>query len=64
MGDKIKTAVNQIYRLLEIEVDGVYKTMLLLRKKKYAVSGGTNCSGSGVCMSKLKFVAMLLPVGH
>jgi DNA polymerase alpha subunit A len=28
--------VNKLYNLLEIEIDGVYKTMLLLKKKKYA----------------------------
>lgn len=28
--------VNKRYRLLEIDVDGVYKRMLLLKKKKYA----------------------------
>ncbi len=28
--------VNKRYRLLEIEVDGVFKCMLLLKKKKYA----------------------------
>jgi len=28
--------VNKRYRLLEIEMDGVFKSMLLLKKKKYA----------------------------
>jgi DNA polymerase alpha subunit A len=28
--------VNKKYRLLEIDMDGVYKRMLLLKKKKYA----------------------------
>ena len=28
--------VNKRYKLLEIEMDAVYKTMLLLKKKKYA----------------------------
>ena len=28
--------VNKRYRLLEIEMDGVFKCMLLLKKKKYA----------------------------
>jgi DNA polymerase alpha subunit A len=36
IGKKIKKEVNKMYRLLEIEIDGVYKTMLLLKKKKYA----------------------------
>jgi DNA polymerase alpha subunit A len=28
--------VNKKYRCLEIDLDGVYKRMLLLKKKKYA----------------------------
>jgi len=36
IGRKVKKEVNKLYRLLEIEIDGVFKTMLLLKKKKYA----------------------------
>ena len=36
LGAAIKAQVNKRYRLLEIEMDGVYKCMLLLKKKKYA----------------------------
>ncbi|KAL4220500.1 DNA polymerase alpha catalytic subunit [Mactra antiquata] len=36
LGNKIKAEVNKLYRLLEIDIDGVYKSMLLLKKKKYA----------------------------
>jgi DNA polymerase alpha subunit A len=36
LGAAIKREVNKRYRLLEIEVDGVYRAMLLLKKKKYA----------------------------
>lgn len=36
LGNKIKTEVNKLYKLLELEVDGVFKYMLLLKKKKYA----------------------------
>ena len=32
----MKREVNKRYKLLEIEMDGVYKCMLLLKKKKYA----------------------------
>eukprot|EP00898_Chlorokybus_atmophyticus_P002051 jgi/Chlat1/2847/Chrsp194S03002 len=32
----VKKEVNKLYRLLEIEMDGVFKSMLLLKKKKYA----------------------------
>eukprot|EP00457_Paulinella_chromatophora_P000299 gb/GEZN01000299.1/.p1 GENE.gb/GEZN01000299.1/~~gb/GEZN01000299.1/.p1 ORF type:complete len:1575 (-),score=266.88 gb/GEZN01000299.1/:312-5036(-) len=36
IGRTIKKEVNKRFKILEIEVDGVYKHMLLLRKKKYA----------------------------
>lgn len=36
LGRQVKVAVNKRYKLLEIEVDGVFKCMLLLKKKKYA----------------------------
>lgn len=36
MGAELRREVNKQYGLLEIELDGVFKTMLLLKKKKYA----------------------------
>lgn len=33
---QLKLEINKLYRHLEIEVDGVFKSMLLLKKKKYA----------------------------
>jgi len=36
MGIIIKKKVNEKYRLLEIDIDGIFKTILLLKKKKYA----------------------------
>lgn len=36
LGQRAKELVNKHYRLLEIDVDGVFKSMLLLKKKKYA----------------------------
>ena len=36
MGKLLKAEVNQLFKCLEIEIDGVFKTMLLLKKKKYA----------------------------
>lgn len=36
VGNQLKRSVNDMFRLLEIEIDGVFRTMLLLRKKKYA----------------------------
>lgn len=35
-GERVKKEVNRRYKLLEIEIDGMYKCMLLLKKKKYA----------------------------
>ena len=36
MGGEVKRQVNKRYRMLEIEIDGIFKCMLLLKKKKYA----------------------------
>nr|XP_027198086.1 DNA polymerase alpha catalytic subunit-like [Dermatophagoides pteronyssinus] len=36
IGRKIQAEVNQLYRRLEIDIDGVFRSMLLLKKKKYA----------------------------
>ncbi|KAI5092012.1 DNA polymerase alpha catalytic subunit [Silurus meridionalis] len=36
LGNKVKNEVNKLYRLLELDIDGVFKSLLLLKKKKYA----------------------------
>ncbi|KAF7661751.1 hypothetical protein LDENG_00253600 [Lucifuga dentata] len=36
LGNKVKAEINKLYRLLEIDIDGVFKSLLLLKKKKYA----------------------------
>ena len=36
IGNDFKRAVNKRYNLLEIEMDGFFQRMLLLKKKKYA----------------------------
>ena len=36
MGRRLKAEVNVLYKCLEIEIDGVFKSLLLLKKKKYA----------------------------
>lgn len=36
IGKKMKVEVNKLYKCLEIEIDGVFKSLLLLKKKKYA----------------------------
>ena len=33
---QVKSEVNKLYKLLELDIDGVYKYMLLIKKKKYA----------------------------
>lgn len=36
MGKRLKAEVNVLYKCLEIEIDGIFKSLLLLKKKKYA----------------------------
>ena len=36
LGQAIRKEINKRHRVLEIDIDGVYRNMLLLRKKKYA----------------------------
>ena len=36
MADTLKREVNKHYKCMEIDIDGVMKSMLLLKKKKYA----------------------------
>ncbi|XP_074070326.1 DNA polymerase alpha catalytic subunit isoform X2 [Macrotis lagotis] len=36
LGNKVKSEVNKLYKMLEIDIDGVFKSLLLLKKKKYA----------------------------
>jgi DNA polymerase alpha subunit A len=36
IGRQVKKEVNKGSKCLEIELDGIYKAILLLRKKKYA----------------------------
>ncbi len=36
LGEQVKKEVNKLYRTLELEIDGIFKNMLLLKKKKYA----------------------------
>jgi DNA polymerase alpha subunit A len=36
ISDRFKKAVNDQYRLLEIDLDGIFQRLLLLQKKKYA----------------------------
>ncbi|KAJ1655135.1 DNA-directed DNA polymerase alpha catalytic subunit pol1 [Dispira simplex] len=36
IGHEFKKKINERYRLLELDIDGIFQRMLLLRKKKYA----------------------------
>ena len=36
LGRQVTTEVNKLYKALELDIDGVFKSMLLLKKKKYA----------------------------
>nr|KAG5708297.1 hypothetical protein BaRGS_021231 [Batillaria attramentaria] len=55
LGNKVKAEVNKLYRLLEIDIDGVFKSMLLLKKKKYAALSITrNPDGSYKTEQELK----------
>uniref|UniRef100_A0A6A7FRZ6 DNA polymerase n=1 Tax=Hirondellea gigas TaxID=1518452 RepID=A0A6A7FRZ6_9CRUS len=55
LGNKIKAEVNKLYKKLELDVDGVYKYMLLLKKKKYAALAMTKLpNGKIVAEPELK----------
>ncbi|KAI8892872.1 hypothetical protein BC833DRAFT_610404 [Globomyces pollinis-pini] len=51
---KLKTEVNKKYKILEIEMDGMYKRMLLLKKKKYAAVVMTEKNGEWVSAIETK----------
>ncbi|XP_041438950.1 DNA polymerase alpha catalytic subunit isoform X1 [Xenopus laevis] len=36
LGNRVKSEINKSYKLLEIDIDGIFKSLLLLKKKKYA----------------------------
>ncbi len=48
MAQALKKAVNERYRLLEIELDGMFERLLLLKKKKYAAVIAEEQPGGGV----------------
>jgi DNA polymerase alpha subunit A len=45
IANDLKTKVNNCYKLLEIEMDGMFKKLLLLKKKKYAAQTITEVNG-------------------
>ena len=36
LGNQVKKEVNKLFKTLELEIDGIFRSMLLLKKKKYA----------------------------
>lgn len=50
IGVKIKQEVNRLYRQVELEIDGVFKYLLLLKKKKYAAV--TLTKGKNGCLKE------------
>ncbi|CAH1781279.1 unnamed protein product [Owenia fusiformis] len=54
LGNKVKSEVNKLYKLLEIDIDGVFKSMLLLKKKKYAALCMTKVGNEYVTNQELK----------
>uniref|UniRef100_A0A6G1SDH0 DNA polymerase n=1 Tax=Aceria tosichella TaxID=561515 RepID=A0A6G1SDH0_9ACAR len=52
-GTTIKTAINRRFKLLEIDVDGVYQPLLLLKKKNYAGASLTMGTG-GTIVKKIE----------
>jgi DNA polymerase alpha subunit A len=60
---EFKKAVNDRYKLLEIDLDGVFKRLLLLQKKKYAalkVEEGSRTSTEikGLDMKRREYCAL------
>jgi len=49
---KLKLEVNVLYKCLEIEIDGVFKSLLLMKKKKYAAIKIDDFAGEGKKLSK------------
>ncbi|KAL7570142.1 hypothetical protein ACA910_019981 [Epithemia clementina (nom. ined.)] len=36
LGERVKKEVNRLYKTIELEIDAIFRSMLLLKKKKYA----------------------------
>ena len=50
----MKKEVNKLYKTLELEIDGVFRSMLLLKKKKYAAVTMTKVDGKLIEDKELK----------
>ncbi|WFD34023.1 DNA-directed DNA polymerase [Malassezia cuniculi] len=62
IGHEFRRAVNDKYRLLEIDIDGVFQRMLLLQKKKYAAllvsDGNVQTEIKGLDMKRREYCAL------
>ncbi|XP_065095411.1 DNA polymerase alpha catalytic subunit [Ochlerotatus camptorhynchus] len=54
IGSNIKQIVNKTYKCLELDVDGIYKYLLLLKKKKYAAVTISKAGDDYKCTQELK----------
>ena len=55
LGEKVKKEVNRLYKTLELEIDGIFRSVLLLKKKKYAaVTVGKGPNGEPVYSKEMK----------
>jgi len=52
MGAQVKREVNKLYTYLEIEIDGIFKSMLLLKKKKYAALVATERPDGSISVNR------------
>ena len=59
IGRQLMKEYNKKYKLIEIEIDGVYKMMLLLKKKKYAALTITENNGKIIVNRELKGLDMV-----
>ncbi|KAF9302281.1 DNA-directed DNA polymerase alpha catalytic subunit pol1 [Mortierella antarctica] len=59
IAEKFKTTVNGRYKLLEIETDGLYQRMLLLKKKKYAALLSVEKNGKQETVTETKGLDMV-----
>ncbi|RAK99131.1 DNA-directed DNA polymerase alpha catalytic subunit POL1 [Aspergillus ibericus CBS 121593] len=58
VGDEFKKSVNERYRLLEIDIDNVFRRLLLHAKKKYAAVNMTEVDGKYVDKLEVKGLDM------
>ncbi|EPY29168.1 DNA polymerase alpha subunit A [Strigomonas culicis] len=52
LGLELKAIINKQYKSLEIDIDGVFRAILLLKKKKYAALSVVDWQGEGTVIKK------------